>query len=114
MEVVDSDSFNDKFPSPAEMLMVEPDHTIKAVIMGYDHRLNYMKVAYASMLLKDRDAAFVVTNKDVILPGQTYDLPGRRALVEGSHLSQARALKSPGWRRRAVVHLLTQANLRSG
>ena len=78
VEVVDSDSFNDTFPSPAEMLTVEPDHTIQAVVMGYDHRLNYMKVAYASMLLKDRSTAFIVTNKDVILPGQMYDLPGRR------------------------------------
>ncbi|CEM12833.1 unnamed protein product [Vitrella brassicaformis CCMP3155] len=82
VDVFDNSAHTGQFPLPYDMARVELDESIRAVVMGFDHEVNYYKISYAGMLLNtDPSRLFLVTNKDRHFPANGRRLPGAGTFV---------------------------------
>ena len=72
----------DKHYSGKEMNTFTVDPTIGAVVIGFDQRLTYSKIAYASWCLHSiPDCIFISTNQDATFPAPGRILPGGGSCV---------------------------------
>jgi len=86
-------------PTPNELSVV-PLEKIDAVVIGFDKGVNYAKMAYASMILRQYpDIPFISTNKDTVYPANGRILPGAGTIVntvEGASGRRSFIVGKPG------------------
>ncbi|KNE58135.1 phosphoglycolate/pyridoxal phosphate phosphatase [Allomyces macrogynus ATCC 38327] len=65
-----------------ELIAIQPDERIGAVVCGFDGYLNYTKLAKAHTYLQDPEVLFIATNADSQYPVSGRTFPGTGALFQ--------------------------------
>jgi len=73
----------DKVVSPKVMDNESVDMSISAVIVGFESQMNYYKLSYATILLRNNpNCSFILTNADQNFPSVKYTLPGTGSICQ--------------------------------